>query len=269
MQRLAQQKRATFHESLREDEIVSWQRKKKGRDSVSEWDVWHAADFFDLAGPRVALALKYRQQRGRDGKEGERDHVWKKEDGIALLHLVSQVNWELFSVSAIKMLFSLELPMWFYPWHTLYYGWMDGWRGGEKRWEGGGSVSLVGLAKWAESKWCRSTLADSVAPLITFNQSYAGPTNLTAKLHQSLTFSHLFLQLIQSTCFLLPLSLLAKLIYQAGVVPYRRVYQFKLSLVKKCLLLSESLGVTKLRTGYMTHLVLMDMLLNICSSCQV
>lgn len=200
MQLLAQQKRATFHESLWEDELGGWvwQRKKKGRDSVSEWDVWHAAEFSDLAGPGMALALRYRQQWGRDGKEDRRDHVWKKAGGIALLHLTRRVNWALFLVNAITMLFSLELPMWFCPWQTLYYGWMDGWRGGEERWEDSGSVSLGGLAKWAESKWCRSTLADSMAPLITFNQSCA---EAQAKLHQSLTHYRLFLQFNRSSCF--------------------------------------------------------------------
>lgn len=48
---------------------------------------------------------------------------------------------------------------------------MDGYRRLEDRWEAGGRVSLSGLAQRAESKWYRSTMADSMAPLITFNQS--------------------------------------------------------------------------------------------------
>ena len=80
------------------------------------------------------------------------------------------------SVRAIAELLSVELSVWFSPWQTLYYGWMDGWMGGwVDGWTdgggGGGSVSLGGLAKWAESKWYRSTLADSEAPLIAFDQS--------------------------------------------------------------------------------------------------
>lgn len=57
--------------------------------------------------------------------------------------------------------------------HSTTDGWMDGWVCGwmDGRGGGGGSVSLGGLAKWAESKWYRSTLADSEAPLIAFDQS--------------------------------------------------------------------------------------------------
>lgn len=48
---------------------------------------------------------------------------------------------------------------------------MDGWIDTKDRWEASGRVSLSGLAQRAESKWYRSTMADSMAPLITFSQS--------------------------------------------------------------------------------------------------
>lgn len=168
--------------------VGGWQRKKKGRDSVSEWDVWHAAEFFDLAGPGTALALKYRQQWGRDGKEEGRDHVWKKEGGIALLHLTRQVNWALFFSrrnynAVLPGIAHVVLPLA----NTLL--WIDGWRRGEERLGGRWKCKLGGLAKWAESKWCWSTLADSMAPLITFNQSFvesAGQTPTVSHLLSSI-----------------------------------------------------------------------------------
>ena len=80
-----------------------------------------------------------------------------------------------FFSECITMLFSLELPMWLCPWQTIYNGWMDE---EEDRRDGRWKRRMLGgLAKWVESKWCRSTLADSMAPLITFNQSWEeGPS---------------------------------------------------------------------------------------------
>lgn len=41
-----------------------------------------------------------------------------------------------FSLSAITMLFSVKLPVWFWPWHTLQ------WMGGNKGWEDSVSITL-------------------------------------------------------------------------------------------------------------------------------
>lgn len=84
------------------------------------------AEFFNLAGPGMALALKFRQQGGREGKEDRRDHVWKKKDGIALLHLTRQtIGIFFFSQCNYSAVLSgiayVVVPLA----HTLL--WMDGW----------------------------------------------------------------------------------------------------------------------------------------------
>lgn len=72
----------------------------------------------------------------REGSEERQDKPCvEKGDGITLLRLTKQVNF-FFSLSAITMLFSVKLPMWFWPWHTLQ------WMGGNKGWEDSGSITL-------------------------------------------------------------------------------------------------------------------------------
>lgn len=74
----------------------------------------------------MALALKFKQQRGRDGKEDGRDNAWKREDGIALSHLTrktignfvfSQCNYRAVPSGIAHVVLPLA--------RTLV--WMDGW----------------------------------------------------------------------------------------------------------------------------------------------
>ena len=107
------QKKKVSVKSLWEDEVRGgvWQRKKKGRDSVSEWDVWHAVEFSDLAGPGTALAPEC-SEGGPERKTG-RIMCGKRRTVLPFFFVLTrQVNWELvfFSVSAITVLFLLELP---------------------------------------------------------------------------------------------------------------------------------------------------------------
>lgn len=150
--------------------------------SVSEWDVWHAFDFRDLAAPGLGLALKYRQQAGRDGKGDRR--VWKSEGRVALSSFKQTVQ-----LSIFFFLQATQLQSWF---HSNWQEWpvvvpgkhftLDGWwRGLEERWLDGWGIRPRGLAKCAEPKWCRGRHHG------TSNQNQSIPIKLTASTGLSIT----------------------------------------------------------------------------------
>lgn len=156
---------------------------------------------------------------GMDGKKDRRDRAWKNAGGIALLHLTRQVNW----ATQLQCCSLWNCPCGSAPGkHST----MEGWTDEEEDRRDGGRVSLGGLAKWAESKWCWSTLADSMAPLITFNQSCVeGPSQPH---YQTPPVSHLLSSFspLHSIFFFFFFTIhtASHTIYQTGVVPYHQLF---------------------------------------------